>query len=57
MAYNNIFHYRIMKEHVFLSNNKNGIVEDYRIMHFLNATNMLMNRVHCSGNTLILTLF
>ena len=46
-----------MKEHVFLSNNKNGIVEDYWIMHCCNATNVLINRVNCSGNTYILILF
>ena len=46
-----------MKEHVFLSNNQDGIVEDYWFMHFLNTTNVLTNRVYCSGNTFILTLF
>ena len=46
-----------MKEHVFLSNNKNSTVEDYWIMHCFNATNVLINRVNCSGNTFILTLF
>ena len=46
-----------MKEHVFLSNNKNDIVEDYWIMHCCNATNVLINRLNCSGSTFILTLF
>ena len=55
-AYNDIFHYWNMKEHVFLSNNLDGIVENYLIMHFLNI-NMLINRVNCTWNTFILTLF
>ena len=42
-AYNDIFHHKNMKEHVFLSNNKNDIVEDYWIMHCFNATNVLIN--------------
>ena len=57
MAYNDIVHYWNMKEHVFLSNNQGGIVQDYWIIHFLNITNVLTNRVNCSGNTFILTLF
>ena len=46
-----------MKEHVFLSKNQDGVVEDYWIMYFWDTTNVLTNRVYCSGNTFILTLF
>ena len=42
-AYNDIFHYWNMKEHVFLSNTHSGIVKDYWIMHFLNTTNVLID--------------
>ena len=46
-----------MKEHVFLSNNKNDIEDDYGIMHCFNAIIVLINRFNWSGNTFILTLF
>ena len=46
-----------MKERVFLSNNQDGMVENYRMMHFLNVTDVLTNRVNCSGSTLNLTSF
>ena len=46
-----------MKERVFLSNNKDSIIENYWMMHFLNVTDVLTNRVNCSGSTCNLTLF
>ena len=46
-----------MKERVFLSNNQDGVVENYWMMHFLNVTDVLTNRVNCSGSTFNLTLF
>ena len=46
-----------MKEHVFLSNNQDGIIENYRMTHFLNVTDVLTNKVNCSGSTFNLTLF
>ena len=46
-----------MKERVFLSNNQDGIIENYWMMHFLNVTDVLTNRVNCSGSTFNLTLF
>ena len=46
-----------MKECVFLSNNQDGIIQNYWMMHFLNATDVLTNRVNCSGSTFNLTLF
>ena len=46
-----------MKERVFLSNNQDGMIEKYRMMHFLNVTDVLTNRVNCSGSTFNLTLF
>ena len=46
-----------MKERVFLSNNQDGMIENYRMMHFLNVTDVLTNRVNCSGSTFNLTLF
>ena len=42
---------------VFLSNNQDGIIQNYWRMHFLNATDVLANRVNCSGSTFNLTLF
>ena len=51
------FHYWNMKERVFLSNNQDGIIENYWMMHFLNVTDVLTNRVNCSGSTFNLTLF
>ena len=44
-----------MKERVFLSNNQDGIIESYWLMHFLNVTDVLTNRVNCSGSTFNLT--
>ena len=46
-----------MNERVFLSNNQGGIIEHYGMMHFLNVTDVLTNRVNCSGSTFNLTLF
>ena len=46
-----------MKERVFLSNNQDGIMENYWMMQFLNVTDVLTNRVNCSGSTFNLTLF
>ena len=46
-----------MKERVFLSNNQDGMIENYRMMHFLNVTDVLTNRINCSGSTFNLTLF
>ena len=46
-----------MKERVFLSNNRDGMIENYRVMQFLNVTDVLTNRVNCSGSTFNLTLF
>ena len=46
-----------MTERVFLSNNQDGIIEKYWMMHFLNVTDVLTNRVNCSGSTFNLTLF
>ena len=46
-----------MKERVFLSNNQDGIIENYWMMHFLNVTDVLTKRVNCSGSTFNLTLF
>ena len=46
-----------MKERVFLSNNQDGIIENYWMMHFLNVTDVLTNMVNCSGSTFNLTLF
>ena len=46
-----------MKERVFLSNNQDGIIENYWMMHFFNVTDVLTNRVNCSGSTFNLTLF
>ena len=47
-----------MKERVFLSNNQDGIIENYWMMHFLNVTDVLTNyRINCSGSTSNLTLF
>ena len=46
-----------MKERVFLSNNQDGITENYWMMHFLNVTDVLTNRANCSGSTFNLTLF
>ena len=46
-----------MKERVFLSNNQDGVIENYRMMHFLNVTDVLTNRVNCFGSTFNLTLF
>ena len=46
-----------MKERVFLSNNQDGNIENYWMMHFLNVTDVLTNRVNCSGSTFNLTLF
>ena len=34
-----------MHEHVFLSNNQYGIVEDYLFIHFLNNTDVLTNSI------------
>ena len=52
-----LYHDWNMKERVFLSNNQDGIIENYRVMQFLNVTDMLTNRVNCSGSTFNLTLF
>ena len=57
MAYIDIVHYWYKKEHVFLTNNQDSIVEEYWIIHFLNTTNVLRDRVNCYKNTFILTLF
>ena len=46
-----------MKERVFLSNNQDGMIENYRMMHFLNVTDVLTNRVNCTGSTFNITLF
>ena len=46
-----------MNERVFVSNNQDGMIENYRMMHFLNVTDVLTNRVNCSGSTFDLTLF
>ena len=46
-----------MKERVFLSNNQDGVIENYLMMHFLNVTDVLRNKVNCSGSTFNLTLF
>ena len=46
-----------MKECAFLSNNRDGMIEKYQMMHFLNVTDVLTNRVNCSGSTFNLTLF
>ena len=46
-----------MKERVFLSNNQDGMIENYRMMHFLNVTDVLTNRVHCSGSAFNLSFF
>ena len=46
-----------MKECVFLSNNQDGTIENYWMMHFLNVTDVLTDRVNCSGSTFNLTLF
>ena len=46
-----------MKERVFLSNNQDGIIENYLMMHFLNVTDVLTNKINCSGSTFNLTLF
>ena len=45
-----------MKERVFLSKNQDGVLENYWMMHFLTVTDMLTNRVNCSGSTFNLTL-
>ena len=45
-----------MKERVFLTNNQDGIIENYWMMHFLNVTDVLTNRVNCSRSTFNLTL-
>ena len=46
-----------MKERVFLSNNQDVIIENFWMMHFLNVTDVLPNRVNCSGSTFNLTIF
>ena len=46
-----------MKDRVFLSINQGGIIENYWMMHFFNVTDVLTNRVNCSGSTFNLTLF
>ena len=46
-----------MKEQVFLSNNQGGIIENYWMMHLFNVTDVLTDRVNCSGSTFNLTLF
>ena len=46
-----------MKERVFLSNNQDGLMENYWMMQFLNVTVVLTNRVNCSGSTFNLTLY
>ena len=46
-----------MKERVFLSNNQDGVVENYWMVQFLNVTDVLTNRDNCSGSTFNLILF
>ena len=56
-AYIDIFHYYNTKERVFLSNNQDGIIENYWMMHILNATNVLKIGLTAPEVLWILTLF